>query len=111
MYTLEKVDQERRIGYAWYGYWPANLLTKKYPVWLKRVSENESGNFPRDTSYTIYSVYQKLYKDYPFIKIVKLDVPEDIVFNKDLFINRMEIEIFVLIYFFLTQMIILQILQ
>jgi PelA/Pel-15E family pectate lyase len=84
VYTLEEVDQERRIGYAWYGYWPENLLTKKYPFWRERVSENKSGNFTRDTSYTIYSVYQKLYKDYPFLKIVKLDVPKNIVINKDI---------------------------
>jgi PelA/Pel-15E family pectate lyase len=36
VYKLEEVDQERRIGYAWYGYWPADLLDKKYPKWLSR---------------------------------------------------------------------------
>ncbi|MNL61175.1 Pectic acid lyase [compost metagenome] len=33
--TLAEIEQERRIGYAWYGTWPAALLQKKYPAWLK----------------------------------------------------------------------------
>jgi PelA/Pel-15E family pectate lyase len=31
-----EVDRERRTGYAWYGYWPANLLKKEYPAWQKK---------------------------------------------------------------------------
>lgn len=33
--TVAEIEQERRIGYAWYGTWPAALLQKKYPAWLK----------------------------------------------------------------------------
>jgi PelA/Pel-15E family pectate lyase len=32
--TLAEVELERRIGYAWYGTWPAALLQKKYPEWV-----------------------------------------------------------------------------
>jgi hypothetical protein len=70
VYNLDEVDQERRIGYAWYGYWPDDLLNSKYPEWIERVSKDESSIFPKDTSYTIYSTYNKLINEYPFIKIV-----------------------------------------
>ncbi len=36
VYSLEKISPERRTGYAWYGYWPAGLLQKEYPEWLKK---------------------------------------------------------------------------
>jgi len=84
VYKLDQVAQERRIGYAWYGYWPVHLLNDIYPAWLKKVSESESGNFSRDTSYTVYSAYQKVIKDYPFIKKVNVDTPENVVFEKDI---------------------------
>lgn len=35
-WDLKEVDHERRIGYAWYGTWPASLLEKKYPDWKKK---------------------------------------------------------------------------
>ncbi len=31
--TLAEVENERRIGYAWYGNWPQKLLTTEYPEW------------------------------------------------------------------------------
>jgi PelA/Pel-15E family pectate lyase len=34
---LAEVEVERRSGYAYYGEWPLNLLTKNYPSWEKRV--------------------------------------------------------------------------
>lgn len=42
VYSLEELSPERRTGYAWYGYWPAELLQNEYPKWLKRnnLSEN-----------------------------------------------------------------------
>jgi pectinesterase len=70
VYNLDEVDQERRIGYAWYGYWPGDLLNSKYPEWIERVSKDESSIFPKDTSYTIYTTYNKLINEYPFITIV-----------------------------------------
>ena len=41
VYKLEDVAQERRIGVAWYGYWPDELLKIKYPEWLKRTSNGQ----------------------------------------------------------------------
>jgi PelA/Pel-15E family pectate lyase len=35
-YTYAEVDRDRRTGYDWYGYWPAEILTKDYPAWLKK---------------------------------------------------------------------------
>ncbi|WP_316748518.1 pectate lyase [Pedobacter gandavensis] len=35
--TVAEIELERRIGYAWYGKWPANLIDKKYPKWLKQL--------------------------------------------------------------------------
>lgn len=31
--TLAEVENERRVGYAWYGNWPLKLLTTEYPEW------------------------------------------------------------------------------
>lgn len=35
-FSLAEIEQERRRGYAWYGYWPADLLAKDYPAWQKK---------------------------------------------------------------------------
>jgi PelA/Pel-15E family pectate lyase len=35
-YTLAEIDNERRVGYAWYGNWPAQLLATTYPAWRER---------------------------------------------------------------------------
>ncbi len=80
VYSLAEVQQERRIGYAWYGDWPKDLLEKKYPKWIKKITGKKSGknDFPRDTSYTVFSTYQKLIESYPFIKIVNIELPEDV---------------------------------
>jgi PelA/Pel-15E family pectate lyase len=34
--SLAEIEQERRTGYAWYGDWPAELLSKDYPAWQKK---------------------------------------------------------------------------
>lgn len=34
--TLAEIELERRLGYAWYGTWPGNLLEKKYPEWVAK---------------------------------------------------------------------------
>ena len=34
--SVKDIEYERRIGYAWYGTWPAELLDKKYPKWLAK---------------------------------------------------------------------------
>lgn len=38
--TIAEVENERRIGYAWYGSWPAKLLDTEYPAWLKKLNTN-----------------------------------------------------------------------
>lgn len=39
VYSLDEVERERRIGYAWYVYDPQNVLDK-YSIWMARLSEN-----------------------------------------------------------------------
>jgi PelA/Pel-15E family pectate lyase len=34
--TMAEVENERRVGYAWYGTWPQKLLEKEYPEWLTK---------------------------------------------------------------------------
>jgi len=34
--TLAEISYERRTGYSWLGYYPANLLAKDYPAWRKK---------------------------------------------------------------------------
>lgn len=34
--NVAEIEHERRIGYAWYGTWPNNLLQKKYPAWSEK---------------------------------------------------------------------------
>ena len=35
-YTMAEIEHERRTGYAWYGYGPAELLARDYPAWQKK---------------------------------------------------------------------------
>jgi PelA/Pel-15E family pectate lyase len=35
-YKLEEIEQERRVGYAWYNSQPARLLERDYPAWKKK---------------------------------------------------------------------------
>jgi len=30
---MAAIEHERRVNYAWYGYWPADLLARDYPRW------------------------------------------------------------------------------
>jgi len=39
---LTEIEHERRIHYAWYGYWPANLLTRDYPTWQKKYATGKN---------------------------------------------------------------------
>jgi PelA/Pel-15E family pectate lyase len=38
VYRLSDVHRERRVGYAWYGYWPAELIARDYPAWKARIA-------------------------------------------------------------------------
>jgi len=35
-----EIENERRAGYAWYGVWPAKILSKQYPAWAQKDSVN-----------------------------------------------------------------------
>jgi PelA/Pel-15E family pectate lyase len=35
-YSYHEIERERRLGYAYYGDWPAKLLNTEYPAWLKK---------------------------------------------------------------------------
>ena len=35
-YRYDQIERERRLGYAYYGDWPAKLLSKEYPAWAKK---------------------------------------------------------------------------
>lgn len=34
--TLAEIENERRVGYAYYGNWPAKLLSTEYPDWVQK---------------------------------------------------------------------------
>jgi PelA/Pel-15E family pectate lyase len=40
--SFSDLQQERRVGYQWYGYWPATLLDKEYPAWQKKWSPGKN---------------------------------------------------------------------
>jgi PelA/Pel-15E family pectate lyase len=35
-YTVAEIENERRVGYSWWGTWPATLLEQDYPAWQQR---------------------------------------------------------------------------
>lgn len=35
-YKLEDIENERRVGYGFYGKWPANLLYNEFPAWQQK---------------------------------------------------------------------------
>jgi len=37
--SVSQIENERRVGYVWYGRWPEKLIDEEYPKWLK-----ENGN-------------------------------------------------------------------
>ena len=34
--TLAEIENERRVGYAYYGTWPAKLINEEYPKWAAK---------------------------------------------------------------------------
>ena len=42
-WNLMEIENERRLGYGWYGIWPKKLLEKEYPKWVKKNSDNSNG--------------------------------------------------------------------
>ncbi|MBN1406615.1 MAG: pectate lyase [Calditrichaceae bacterium] len=41
-YNLAELSAERRIEYAWLGYWPESLLSKSYPEWQLKWAPDEN---------------------------------------------------------------------
>jgi PelA/Pel-15E family pectate lyase len=37
-HTFDAIERERRMGYAYYGTWPATLLAEEYPGWRRRLN-------------------------------------------------------------------------
>jgi PelA/Pel-15E family pectate lyase len=37
-HDLSEIGYERRNGYSWLRYWPADLIAKEYPTWKKRIT-------------------------------------------------------------------------
>lgn len=42
-YDFQKVEQERRGGYGYYGSWPKDLISKEYPEWRRRLAAKSAG--------------------------------------------------------------------
>ena len=40
--TLAEIENERRIHYAWYGVWPTELLSKKFPAWNSNLKNSKN---------------------------------------------------------------------
>ncbi len=38
--TVAEIENERRVGYAWYGRWAEKLLAEEYPAWKKKLNKN-----------------------------------------------------------------------
>ena len=49
----------------------------------------QKATFPRDTSYTVASTYQKLKKQYPFIKPVQPQIPKGVLCKKDVVYRKL----------------------
>ncbi len=49
----------------------------------------QEASFPRDTSYTLHSAYQKLHKKYPFIKPVQALLPEGVLSKEEVVYRRL----------------------
>jgi len=41
-YNLQEIENERRVGYSWYGSWPAHILEKGYALWLEKYGNTVS---------------------------------------------------------------------
>ena len=42
-YNYSEIERERRRGYAYYGYWPEELLSKEYPAWAEKWKVSAGG--------------------------------------------------------------------
>ncbi|WP_114778778.1 alpha/beta hydrolase [Botryobacter ruber] len=52
-------------------------------------AQAQKATFPRDTSYTVASTYQKLKKQYPFIKPVQAQLPKGVQSKKELVYRKL----------------------
>lgn len=44
VYHFAQIDRERRSGYGYHGYWPANLVERDYPAWKATLPTNATTN-------------------------------------------------------------------
>lgn len=87
-HDIFEIENERRVHYGWYGYWPEDLLDKEFSRWHEsHIGRSEGGvtNEP-DTTYTLDIAFKgviKKYKDitYPVIKSDKVQVEKDLVYS------------------------------
>ncbi len=42
-YDFQKVEQERRGGYSYYGSWPKDMISKEYPEWRRGLAAKSDG--------------------------------------------------------------------
>jgi PelA/Pel-15E family pectate lyase len=80
VYSMAEVERERRTGYAWYTYAPQEVLDK-YPAWREAVTQmgNVSSSIKRDTSFSVSNEYEKLKKQFPFIRVAKSRLPKNVI--------------------------------
>jgi PelA/Pel-15E family pectate lyase len=43
-YDVAQIEAERRNGYAWFGYWPRDLLARDYPAWKAKWVDMPAAN-------------------------------------------------------------------
>lgn len=42
-FNYSEIERERRLGYAYYGDWPAKLINKEYPAWAAKWHVSDGG--------------------------------------------------------------------
>jgi unsaturated rhamnogalacturonyl hydrolase len=58
--AVAEIEHERRVGYAWYGEWPRQLLEKDYPEWQAKFRVQTAGYKLQAASYKLQAPSYKL---------------------------------------------------
>lgn len=84
-YDIFEIEEERRRGYGWYGYWAEDLIEKKYPRWYKNHFPVISSGLThtKDTSYNEKKAFSDAIKTNPLATLPKVS-KVDIMVNKDI---------------------------
>ena len=61
-----------------------------FSLWLSPLMAQEANYYPRDTSYTLHSAYQKYVKRHPFIEVIKAETPEGIAKKEEVVYRQLE---------------------